>query len=704
MFERIDVAVVCICIVLLGAIPGHAEEPETLAYVSGGATGTLYRIDTTGPVEIFSAQGGFRPAGIGTDGTGRIFICDTSNSEIHILEQGPTGDWDLTTIFDKGSAVPPSPEQPVGCSIVGPDLYFGERSGSGDEHGLWVMRDAAVTPTSGPFNAPELLMSIPATSGDEMADIAFSPTAHVLMAIGNRVLIAAPPDYDVFETLIDNLPGEATGLALNSVAEVFVAMADLGIIEVYDITGESCGIYVDVSPLRPGGMQFDLSDVLYFAAPRQSNGRNGDVFMAEPNGGPAHRQCDYPAPMVAATPLTDDPPDAQSGVALPPGSVTVELVFGDDDPLTAKLCSALFTVDPEFLEHADPDCVLTITCREMPLEEFEFRTEDLFSNTLCMQVPGFDGNCSEIVVEGAECFGGVTEVEWIFFVVSDVGPEDRPGLLYSHDAGPTLPYTEDILTGFDPVVPDLPNDPSLRGRKVEMGSGLVGVTGAPNRPPVADAGADQTIDCSGGATVTIDGSASFDYDPIDAGQLTFAWTGPAIPAGAEDDPMFVVSLGPGVYTYSLTVTDTGLYCDQGPLSSTDSVTITVTADTSPAVINGITPDPAVLWPPNHQMVPVSLAVDATDDCSDAVSCQIVGVESSDPVGSPQDPDTGDGGHTYPDWEITGPLTLDLRSERSEGGDSVDDARIYTITVECTDGVNAPVQGFAQVLVYSDQGS
>jgi hypothetical protein len=705
MFKGIACVGVCVCIAFLGTSPGQAEDPETLAFVSGGATGTLYRIDTTGPVEIFSAHGGFRPEGIAIDGTGRIFICDTSNSEIHILAQITINDWDLTTIYDKGSAVPPSPEQPVGCNIVGPDLYFGERPGSTDEHGIWVMRDAAVTPTSGPFNAPELLVSIPATSGDEMADIAFSPTAHVLIAIGNRILSAAPPDDDVFETLIDDLPGEATGLALNSVAEIFVAMADLGIIEVYNTTGESCGIYVDVSPLRPGGMQFDLADVLYFVAPRQSNGRNGDVFMAEPNGGPAHRQCDFPAPMVTATPLTDDPPDAQSGIALPPGSVSVELNFPDDDPLTAKLCSALFTLDPEFVR-LNPDCVVTVTCRQMPLEEFESRTQDDFPNTVCMDIPGANGNCIEIVVEALGCLGGVTELEWIFFVVSDVFPEDCPGLLYSHTASLTQhdDFEQNILTAFDSVVPDLPNDPALRGRRTEIGSGLVGVTGAPNRAPVADAGADQTIACSGGETVTIDGSASFDYDPIDAGQLTFAWSGPVIPQGAEDDPMFDVFLGPGVYTYDLTVTDMGLYCDGGPLSSMDSVTITVTADTSPAVINGITPDPAVLWPPNHQMVPVSLSVDATDDCSAAVSCQIISVESSDPIGSPQDPDTGDGGLTYPDWDVTGPLTLDLRSERSEGGDSVDNARIYTITVECTDGVHAPVQGFTQVLVHSDQGN
>ena len=38
------------------------------------------------------------------------------------------------------------------------------------------------------------------------------------------------------------------------------------------------------------------------------------------------------------------------------------------------------------------------------------------------------------------------------------------------------------------------------------------------------------------------------------------------------------------------------------------------------------------------------------------------------------------GNTAPDWEITGPLTVDLRAERAGGGDG----RVYTITVECSD--------------------
>jgi hypothetical protein len=706
---------VLVCLVLVGWTAARSEDPLTLAVVSGGSTGKIFRVDTTGPVQIFSAKKGFRPEGVAADGSGRIFICDTSGSQVHVLEQDPGGDWDLTTIFDKGAAVPPSPEQPVGCAIVGPDLFFGERSGSqgGGEHGLWVIRDAVTTPTAGPFNAPELLVSLSVVSGDDVSDITFGPDSRVYMAIGSQVYVAGSPDYDTFELLVDNLAGEASGLAINSVGEIFVSLADLGIIEVFDAAGSSCGIYADLSPLRPKGMQFDLGDDLYVAAPRQSNDRNGDVFVVAPNEGPSTHQCNLvpgfataicSPPTASCSPLTDDAPDAQADVSLPLSSVSAELVFEDADALTAKLCAALFTLDPEFLANPDPDCPVTITCRQMTHEEFEARTGDNFADTSCIDIPNANGNCIEIGVEGADCFGGITEVEWFFFSILPIVPADRPGLLYAEEAGPGgVPYTENILTGFLSVVPDLPNDPGMLAKKDSFGSGLVGVIGAPNRPPVADAGDDVTVGCETG-TVTIDGSASFDPDPIDDGSLDFSWEGPVFPAGGESAESFdvdVAELGVGQHTYELTVTDPGLYSTEGPLSGTDEVTITVSG--SPPTLDGLLADPDSLWPPNHEMVPVTVTADVSGGCGVSATCEIVGVESSDPTGAPDDPDTGDGGGTYPDWAITGPLTVDLRAERSEGGDSVDDARVYTISVTCTDGAGNTVGDFVEVLVVSDQG-
>ena len=81
-----------------------------------------------------------------------------------------------------------------------------------------------------------------------------------------------------------------------------------------------------------------------------------------------------------------------------------------------------------------------------------------------------------------------------------------------------------------------------------------------------------------------------------------------------------------------------------------------------------------LWPANHKMVAVSLSVELVDLIDPAPTARIVGVSSNEPV------DGDDDGHTSPDWEITGPLTVQLRAERSGTGTG----RVYTIEVEGID--------------------
>jgi HYR domain len=104
--------------------------------------------------------------------------------------------------------------------------------------------------------------------------------------------------------------------------------------------------------------------------------------------------------------------------------------------------------------------------------------------------------------------------------------------------------------------------------------------------------------------------------------------------------------------------------------------VTVLADTTPPVVTSITASPNKLWPPNHQMVAVTVTVVATDDTDPNPVSQIVSVSSNQPING-----TGDGDQA-PDWEITGPLTLNLRSERS--GNDPTAVRVYTITVITSD--------------------
>ena len=97
-------------------------------------------------------------------------------------------------------------------------------------------------------------------------------------------------------------------------------------------------------------------------------------------------------------------------------------------------------------------------------------------------------------------------------------------------------------------------------------------------------------------------------------------------------------------------------------------------DTTPPTIVSSSANPSVLWPPNHKMVQVALAIEASDDIDPAPACVIVAVTSNEPTDG-----LGDG-DTPVDWELSGGLTLKLRAERSGKGDG----RVYTITVACTD--------------------
>jgi hypothetical protein len=104
-------------------------------------------------------------------------------------------------------------------------------------------------------------------------------------------------------------------------------------------------------------------------------------------------------------------------------------------------------------------------------------------------------------------------------------------------------------------------------------------------------------------------------------------------------------------------------------------------DRTPPTIGSVTATPSTLWPASHRMVNVALSVDAQDDIDGAPSCRITGVTSSEPEHGTGDGDTG------PDMAVTGPLSVNLRAERSGKGPG----RTYTVSVTCTDtSANAAV--------------
>jgi hypothetical protein len=155
----------------------------------------------------------------------------------------------------------------------------------------------------------------------------------------------------------------------------------------------------------------------------------------------------------------------------------------------------------------------------------------------------------------------------------------------------------------------------------------------------------------------------------------------------DGGPITLALMPPGPYSLGDTSVDLTVTDDNGDFDSC-SATVTV-IDTTPLIV---TANPNVLWPPNHKMVPVSVSI--SDNCISASACQIISVNSNEPING-----IGDG-NTIPDWQITGDLTLDLRAERSGGGSG----RVYTLEVECTDAGGGSSTETVTVAVPHDQGS
>lgn len=99
-----------------------------------------------------------------------------------------------------------------------------------------------------------------------------------------------------------------------------------------------------------------------------------------------------------------------------------------------------------------------------------------------------------------------------------------------------------------------------------------------NTRPVANAGADQTVEQTGTLTdVTLDGSGSSDPD---GDALTYAWTGAGLSGVTGANP--TVQLPAGSLTITLEVSD-------GELSATDTVQVTVQDATDPTITGSRTP-------------------------------------------------------------------------------------------------------------------
>ncbi|HEX6882740.1 MAG TPA: hypothetical protein VF530_05125 [Planctomycetota bacterium] len=221
----------------------------------------------------------------------------------------------------------------------------------------------------------------------------------------------------------------------------------------------------------------------------------------------------------------------------------------------------------------------------------------------------------------------------------------------------------------------------------------------------------QTVECTShaGALVTLDGAA---FDPDDPpASLAYQWF-VSDASVVLDDPSSPTPTGLfpiGITMATLTVAD-----GRGGVAVCD-VSITVEDTTPPELL--CTTDRAALWPPKHAMVPVTLAIVATDACvdPDEILPIVVLVSSSEPddaMGGGDGQTSGDvagsDGHAAP-VDVTGDFSFDpssgtwtgtvlLRAERAGAGVG----RKYTIDVQAFDSHGNAAVTSCCVVVPHDQ--
>ena len=142
----------------------------------------------------------------------------------------------------------------------------------------------------------------------------------------------------------------------------------------------------------------------------------------------------------------------------------------------------------------------------------------------------------------------------------------------------------------------------------------------------------------------------------------------AAPIVTHDAPPFL-PLGATTVTFTAT--------DHDANDAACASAVTVADHTAPEVTVALSQ--ALLWPPDHRLVPITAQVTVTDRCDPAATFELVSITSNE-----EDDGRGDGSTTN-DIQGSAPGTADttflLRAERSALGNG----RVYTIVYRATDG-------------------
>lgn len=375
----------------------------------------------------------------------------------------------------------------------------------------------------------------------------------------------------------------------------------------------------------------------------------GNANQADANGNNVGDACES-APTVQITP-------SESSVS-PGGSITFTTTAQDSDHALSSLTYEWRVngivqsgaTSSTFTATFSADAVVRVTVRDPGnLSGFDQATVTIITNT----PPTADAGSDQTLAR--------TSAAGVSVTLDGSGSTDAEGPIasYSWSEGVTVLGSGSSLTHTFPLGTHTVTLTVTDANGVtDTDDVVVTVT---NVAPVARAGSDQTLECvSGGATATLNGSASSDMD----GTLSYSWTNGATTAITSQ------AFGLGSHTATLTVTD-----NNGAQDS-DNVQINVVDTQDPAI--SMVVSPATLWSPNHKMVKVASGISATDGCYSSTALSVT-VTSNEPING-----LGDG-DTAPDWSVVnngnGTYDVFVRSERSGTGAG----RIYTITATSVDG-------------------
>lgn len=229
-------------------------------------------------------------------------------------------------------------------------------------------------------------------------------------------------------------------------------------------------------------------------------------------------------------------------------------------------------------------------------------------------------------------------------------------------------------------------------------------------PPAAVAGEDRRVECASaeGATVRLDATRS--RPGANASDVEYGWfvgynTTEERHLGDGETLDATLPLGRHEVTLALTFyrNETVTNATDGNTTTlrvletlTDDVVVEVVDTTAPTLV--ATASRASLWPPNHKLVPVEVAVQVSDACSPGPAWHLAAATSDEPTDGRGD------GRTAPDLLDADVGAQDtsflLRAERAGPGDG----RAYTLTYEARDASGNVARADVVVSVPHDQGA